>query len=97
MRLELSEKADSDLREIYKYSYRQFGDAQAERYYESLWTCFRLIADNPHLGRPRSEFQPPARSHHHKNHVIFYDVYDDRIVIIRVLHKRMEIDKHMRS
>ena len=94
MKVRVSEKADRDLRDIYKYSYRQFGEAQAERYYSDLWQCFRFLAERPHMGRMRTEFNPPARSHHHQKHVIFYDVLDDAIFIIRVLHERMDIERH---
>jgi len=94
MKVRVSEQADRDLRTIYKYSYRQFGDAQAEKYYSDLWECFRFLAEYPHMGRTRTEFNPPARSHHHQKHVIFYDVLDDGIFIIRVLHERMDIERH---
>lgn len=97
MRVELSKLADRDLGDIYRYSYERFGEAQAGRYYASLWRCFAFLADHPTIGRIRTEFQPPARSHQHQRHVVFYDIADSHILIVRVLHERMDIDRHMRD
>lgn len=97
MKIELSEAADGDLRAIYKYSYRRFGEEQADRYYKNLWACFHRLAENPRLGRRRADIHPPVHSHQHDRHVIFYDVHDDRILIVRVLHERMDIDRHLRT
>jgi len=83
--------------DIYKYSFREFGEVQAERYYSSLWECFGFLADHPHIGMLRLDFQPPARSHHHQKHVIFYDLAEDDILIIRILHERMDFERHMRG
>lgn len=91
----LAKLADRDLREIYKYSARQFGEAQAERYYDGLWRCFLFLAEHPTIGRLRTELSPPARSHHHQRHVVFYDVAEDHILIIRVLHERMDVGRHL--
>ena len=97
MKVRLSKQADRDLMDIYKYSFREFGEAQAERYYSSLWECFEFLAGHPHIGRLRLEFQPPARSHHHQKHVIFYDLAEDDILIIRILHERMDFERHIRG
>jgi len=47
----LSNAADTDLAEIYVYSHRSFGEAQADTYYSDLSGCLRMLADNPRLGR----------------------------------------------
>ena len=97
MKVRLSKLADRDLGDIYRYSYERFGEAQADRYYASLWRCFEFLADHPTIGRIRTEFQPPARSHQHQRHVVLYDIADGHILIVRVLHERMDIDRHMRG
>lgn len=97
MKVRLSKLADRDLTDIYKYSFREFGKAQAERYYFGLWECFEFLSEHPHIGRLRLEFQPPARSHHHRKHVVFYDLEDDHILITRILHERMDLERHSRG
>jgi toxin ParE1/3/4 len=96
-KVRLSKLANRDLREIYKYSARQFGVAQAETYYAGLWRCFRFLAEHPAVGRLRTELTPPARSHHYKRHVMFYDIAEDHILVVRVLHERMDVARHMRG
>lgn len=49
----LSNKADSDLTEIYIYSYQAFGEAKADAYFLSLRDCLQALADNPRLGSGR--------------------------------------------
>jgi len=94
-RVRLSKRAEHDLKEIYKYSYRRFGEAQAKRYYNSLWGCFQFLAKHPGIGRLRTELAPPARSHQHQRHVVFYDVAQDHILVIRLLHERMDAARHI--
>ena len=50
-KFELSQAADSDLNEIYIYSYREFGEATADAYLLSLNQCFQNLAEFPGLGR----------------------------------------------
>lgn len=97
MRVRLSKAADRDLGDIYHYSHERFGEAQADRYYASLWRCFHFLAEHPAIGRIRTEFQPPARSHQHQRHVVFYDITNGHLLVIRVLHERMDIDRHLRD
>lgn len=91
----LSEKARTDIEGILDYTYARFGARQAELYYNSLRACFRMLADNPAIGKSCTTLNPPLRSHHHQRHIIFCDVFDDHVLIVRVLHERMDIERHM--
>ena len=95
MKIRLAKLADRDLRLIYRYSYEEFGEARAEEYYWSLWDCLRLLAEFPGIGRLRTELHPPLRSHHHQRHIVFYDVADDHVFIVRILHERMAAERHL--
>jgi len=44
----LSNTAVEDLIRIYQFGVKKFGIRQAEKYYNSLFECFEVIADNPH-------------------------------------------------
>ncbi len=48
MKYRLTVEAQNDLIRIYQYGVRQFGRAQAEKYYNSLFNCFDLIAERPY-------------------------------------------------
>lgn len=43
----LTEKADSDLIEIYRYGIRQHGQRLADQYYDALIERFETIAEDP--------------------------------------------------
>ncbi len=95
MRIELSQEAEQDIDDILDYTLMTFGEAQAEEYYLSLRGCFDLISDNPQIGRSRPELDSALRSYSHRSHVVFYDVQDDHILIVRVLHSRMDPERHI--
>jgi len=92
MKYELSGRADSDLKEIYKYGYVTHGKAQADRYYDGLIARLEFLADAPLIARERRDLNPPARIHPHGQHLIVYQVRERHILIVRVLHQSMDIE-----
>ena len=91
-------QADDDLLKCYVDGALEFGMAQAERYEQDLRRVIGLLADNPKIARERPEFglpPPPVRIHHHGSHYIAYRLYDDHILIGRILPDRMELERHI--
>ncbi len=86
----LSKKAAQDLKEIYQYSYREYGERQADNYIQELEKVFNLLAENPLLCRERIEFIPPVRIHHHNKHLIIYINEQNTILIVRLLHEKID-------
>ncbi len=68
----LTDRADEDLFEISLYLARQGSIETAERFVKAIHEKFKLLADNPGLGRQREEFAPALRSIPQANYVIFY-------------------------
>jgi toxin ParE1/3/4 len=64
--------ADADLERIYEHSWDHFGEAQATKYLTDLDYVLSLIAENPKLGRLRTDLNPPVRVHPHGAHVLIY-------------------------
>ncbi|HLC15243.1 MAG TPA: type II toxin-antitoxin system RelE/ParE family toxin [Thermodesulfovibrionia bacterium] len=91
----LSTEAEQDLRSIYLYTYRNFGEEQADKYLSGLENAFQMISSNPRIGRERPDIDPLVRCMEHGKHVIFYDLHEDHILIVRVLHGRMDVKKHL--
>ena len=87
----LSKDADQDLAEIYEYSILNFGLMTAREYYAGLIQTFENLCDNLHIGRLRSEIRPDLRSITYHNHVVFYRVAHDEIIILRVLHGSRDV------
>jgi toxin ParE1/3/4 len=92
---ELSIAADRDLDEIYVYSYREFGEARADAYFLSLERCLEQLAEFPGIGQSIDQLRPGYLRFAHASHTVFFVKTDDGIRIIRVLHQRMDPERHL--
>jgi toxin ParE1/3/4 len=91
-------RADEDLKEVYRYTRRMWGRAQAVRYIRGLEQRFKALADNPLAGIAREELQPAGlRSFVHGSHVVFYQQQPYGVLIVRVLHGRQDVRTHLGS
>jgi len=48
--IQISRKAQSDLIEIWEYTYKKWSLQQADKYYTILIDAFSLIANEPNIG-----------------------------------------------
>ena len=53
----LTNKAVSDLSNIWNYTFNKWSEQQADKYYKMLLSNFQDIADNPSLGRDYSRIK----------------------------------------
>jgi toxin ParE1/3/4 len=95
IRLELSEAADADLVEILRYGVEVFGEESGEAYVHGFGRSFDLIRQHPFAGAIHAELRPPIRSLSYGSHRIFYDVREDDVVVRRILHKSMDVERHL--
>jgi len=49
------------------------------------------------IGRLRLDIEPSIRAFHYQRHMIYFDTDSQGILIVRVLHDRMELDRHLRG
>lgn len=94
-RLVITDAAQTDLSDIGRYTEREWGAAQRRRYLEAIRARLMELRENPGIGAPRDEIIPGHRSVQSGRHVIFYRETPDSIVIIRVLHERMDLRRHL--
>jgi len=92
---ELSGPADRDLTEIYVYSYRQFGESTADAYLLALHECFELLAQQPAMGRSIQYLRAGYFRFEHARHTVFYVRTAVGIRVMRVLHERMDPERHL--
>lgn len=90
----LSKKAVADLDGIHEYSVENFGTSQARSYLNRLHKRFEILAQQPMLGRQVDHFAPKMRRYEYRSHVAFYIAGDGGVVIVRVLHKSMDVQRH---
>jgi toxin ParE1/3/4 len=90
-----SKEAENDLVEIYRYGFINYGENKADQYIETLKEKCQFLAGVPNFCPDRDEFNPSVKIHHHRKHLIIYVIENDDILIIRVLHDRMDIQQHI--
>jgi toxin ParE1/3/4 len=91
MKIVKSRAATADLRAIYRY-FEAYNPYAAARIIAAVDAKFRVIAEQPRIGRERPEFGAGVRSFVSGNHVILYAIDGAKIVILRVVDGRMDLD-----
>ena len=92
---ELTHEAERDLIDIYLYGVARFGPAVAERYAEALGAKIQAAADNPSFGADYGLTRPCLRRYECASHAIYYREAAGGIVVLRVLHGRMDPGRHL--
>lgn len=95
LRVHTSHAAALDLEEIWLYSFEEWDEEQADRYYDQLIDGIEKLIDNPELGKSRETIRTGYRSIQINRHVVYYRVDADVILISRILHERMLPTKHL--
>jgi toxin ParE1/3/4 len=89
-RYSLSEKAESQVLDVFAYTLEAFGLYQAEAYHAGLAHTFELLGDFPLMGPDAGRLFPGLRQFTFQSHTIFYTVSDAGVFIRQVLHQRMQ-------
>ena len=85
----LSALAEWDLDEIWSYVAEEASPTAADRLIDDIIDRFDLLAEQPRMGRTRSEFGLGVRSFAVENYVIYYR-HDGDVLIARILHGRRD-------
>ena len=91
----LRPKAITDLEKTYKYSVKKWGNNRADKYIRDIETTFETLADNYMLGMDYSHVGKTLRAFAVVSHIIYYKKTTYGVIIIRVLHKRMDENRHL--
>ena len=89
----VSRKARDDLLEIGRFTQKEWGTIQRNRYLKQLDDCFKQISENPELGIAIDFITDGYRKFPQGSHLIFYKLSAENTVeIIRILHKSMDVE-----
>ena len=91
----LSPRAQADLDEIWDHTLSRWGSDQAERYLRQIQAALEALAQNPRLGRSAGAVRRGYRKHPCGAHVIFYREIAAGIDVVRILHRRMDMPRHL--
>ena len=87
----VSPRARADLDEIWDYVAEDSPSA-ADRLLATFEEKLLLLAKQPLLGQSRDELRPGIRSFVVGRYVVYYQLADDRIRVVRVLHGARDVD-----
>ncbi len=87
--------AQSDLIDIRRFTIKQWGEAQSEKYSSELRRTIQILSNTPALGKRRPDVGSDVLSFPYASHVIYYVVHEQQLVVFGVLHKRMVPLNHL--
>jgi toxin ParE1/3/4 len=91
----LSPSAQADLSEIWEYSAARWGDGQAEVYLRQIQAAIETIAADPRRGRRCDDIRAGYSKYAAGSHVVFYRQGGAGVDVVRVLHQRMDFNRHL--
>ena len=91
----LSQKAKSDISNIYIYTYKNFGETQADRYVAGLEKVLEALSCQPALGRKINHIRKGYFRFEYMSHSIFFRKTRNILEIIRILHNGMDMKNHL--
>ena len=94
--VELSGLAGSDIEAIITRSGLDFGTRQTNRYITSLKRCLEMLGDNPAIGSRADEIAAGLRRFPHRSHVVLYRETAKGVLVVRVLHRSMDIGERLK-
>ena len=87
MRLVITRAARTDLKDV---GDSKWGPVQKKHYLAAMRQRFSTLREHPTLGRLRNELSSGYRSLLVGQHAIFCRIAKDEVVVVRVLHQRMD-------
>ncbi|MBP6386335.1 MAG: type II toxin-antitoxin system RelE/ParE family toxin [Pseudarcicella sp.] len=88
----LRQEAIDDLNDIWIYTFEEWSEKQADKYYASLEFACKQIGENPELGKEYGEISSHLYGLRTGKHIIFYQIISEsKVEIIRILHERMDL------
>lgn len=91
LRIILSEPSREDLRDIFAFTLRRWGDDQLKTYRRMVEQAFDAIIADPVTGRTCHGYLRMTVGRYY----IYYRVEPDAIYIVRILHDRMDAVRHL--
>ena len=94
-RYTLTPRAQADLEDIWNYTVAHWGADQAENYLRQLAVAMTYVAADPERGRACDDVRAGYRKHAVGAHVLFYRKALKGVDIVRILHQRMDFQRHL--
>lgn len=93
--LRLSPKAHQDFMDILRYTGETWGEKQLLTYRDKINDALQAIIGNPQLGHHRDDLPSTHHAYLVGSHIIVYRMRRDDVAVVRILHQRMSLGKHV--
>jgi toxin ParE1/3/4 len=95
VRFVVSPRAQADIDDIWEYTVGRWGTRQAETYLRLIKEAVEAVATDPRAGRTCDDVRPGYRKYLVGSHVLFYRVTATAVVVVRILHQRVDVERHL--
>ena len=86
-----TKRADADETAIYEYISSTFGVIYADKFYKKLIELFKLIAQQPFIGRPARKDSSIKVFMMSKQNKIVYKITEKNIVVLRIVNTKTKL------
>ncbi|MDR0702330.1 MAG: type II toxin-antitoxin system RelE/ParE family toxin [Azoarcus sp.] len=92
--LVFSPAAQADMENIWDYTVTHWGLTQADNYTDDIRDACNALASGDRQGRP-VDVRPGYLKYLIGSHVVYFRDYATRLEVVRILHNRMDVDRHL--
>lgn len=92
--LVFSPAAQTDIADIWDYSFAVWGPDQADSYIDAIRDTCHALADGRRRGRD-TDVRPGTLKFPTGSHMVYYRERAGRLEVIRILHQRMDVARHL--
>ncbi|KAB2784516.1 MULTISPECIES: type II toxin-antitoxin system RelE/ParE family toxin [Brucella/Ochrobactrum group] len=91
---QLTPLAEADLEDIWVYTLREWSLEQANSYITDVMDAFEGLRDDSKRGR-FADIRPGYLKYAVGSHVIYFREHENTLLVVRILHGRMDVGRHM--
>lgn len=95
MRYNITQAAYNDLNDIWFYTFQKWSENQADKYFEAIIQEIEITSNNPKNAKKVPKIINDYYYFRALSHYVFFKYEDDKIEVLRILHKMMDFSKHL--
>ncbi|MFZ5828586.1 MAG: type II toxin-antitoxin system RelE/ParE family toxin, partial [Planctomycetota bacterium] len=96
-RVELTQRALTDIRGIENYSVTRWGCDVAAKYLEDITAALDRLSESPAILRLEPDFAPGLGFYRVRKHFLVCAWYEERIIVLTVIHTSMDLPSRLRE
>lgn len=91
-----SKKAVQDLKQIWNYTFDNWSENQADKYYNEILNHCLIVSNNPDVGQEYEQILNGLKGSKINRHIIFYRlIAENEIQVERIMHERMDLKRRL--